>query len=201
MKSNIDFGFLKNTLIFLGIALVLALVFIFAGIYFEQTKYDEYKKAKVSLAKSHRKYKKLVEDLDLLELYRDSYKHYTQSGLIGPERRLTWIETLESLNDELKLPKLTYSLSPQEEFKRPLFTVDAKIRVLSTPMKMEIDLLHEEDLFDVFGGIDARIQNLFTIDECRIRRKSKSSALLNTRSANLISSCLMRWITVDVQDK
>ena len=201
MKNNIDFNFLKNTLIFLGVAIVLSLVFIFSGFYFEDTKLEDYKKARASLQKSHRQYKKLVEDLDLLELYRDSFKNYKSSGLIGPERRLTWIETLESLNDELKLPKLTYSLSPQEEFKRPLLSIEKNIEVYSTPMKLDIDLLHEEDIFSVFNGIGERIQNLYTVDECTITRRSKSSALLNTRSANLISSCLIRWITVDVQDK
>ncbi len=200
MKNKLDLDFLKNTLIFLAVAIVLATVFIFGGLQFEQTKYAEYTKTKASLEQSHRQYKKLVEDLDLLQLYRESYKGYKKNGLIGAERRLTWIETLESVNDDLKLPKLTYALAPQEEFKRPKFAKDNKILVNSTPMALNIDLLHEEDLFNVFNGMQQRIENLFTIEQCTLIRKDRTGALLNTRSANLISNCLMRWITVDVQE-
>jgi len=199
MKSKLDFNFLKNSLIFLAVAVMLSLAFIFGGLQFEQSKFDEYSKTRSSLERTHVKYKKLVDDLDLLQLYRESYKGYKQNGLIGAERRLTWIETLEAVNDDLKLPKLTYALAPQEEFKRPKFTHDKKILVNSTPMLMNIDLLHEEDLFKVFNGIQERIDNLFTIDQCTLSRKQSSGALLNTRSANLNSNCLMRWITVDVQ--
>ena len=199
MKNKLDFDFLKHTLIFLVVAIILSLAFIFGGLQFEQAKYEEYTTTRSSLEQTHLKYKKLVDDLDLLQLYRESYKGYKENGLIGAERRLTWIETLEAVNDDLKLPKLTYALSPQEGFKRPKFIHDKKILVNSTPMLMNIDLLHEEDLFKVFNGIQERIDNLFTIEQCTLSRKQSSGALLNTRSANLNSNCLMRWITVDVQ--
>ncbi|MCK4708993.1 MAG: hypothetical protein KAU21_10290, partial [Gammaproteobacteria bacterium] len=170
MQNKIDFQFLKRTLIFLTIVIILSVGFILQGGLFESKKFDEYTKAKSSLAGSHRKYSKLVKDIDLIYLYTQSYKDYKKSGLIGPERRLSWIETLESVNDVLKLPRLSYALEPQQEFKRPKLTIDPKIKVSSTPMELNIDLLHEEDLFAVFEGIRGNIDNLFTIDSCNISR-------------------------------
>lgn len=200
MKNKIDFQFLKRTLIFLSIALILSIGLIMLGQQYEAEKLDEYTRVKSSLGKSHRKYQKLVKDIDLIHLYTQSYKDYKKSGLIGTERRLSWIETLESVNDVLKLPMLSYALGPQEEFKLPKLKIDNKILVASTPMKLKIDLLHEEDLFAVLEGIDGNIDNLFTVDSCKITiiglRKSKG---LSTKSANLKSNCLLRWITVNVQ--
>jgi len=62
-------------------------------------------------------------------------------------------------------------------------------------------LLHEEDIFTVFEGIEKSIDNLFTIDSCSIKKKKQGTNLLSTKEANLTSSCLIRWITVDVQIK
>ena len=201
MLNKIDFQFLKGSLIFFIIALILSAGLILLGLQFEREKLAEYETGKSTLTASHRKYKKLVKDIDLIHLYTESYKDYKKTGLIGPERRLSWIETLESVNDVLKLPELTYSLAPQEGFVRPKFTKGKKIIVSSTPMELKMSLLHEEDIFSVFAGIKDNIDNLFTIDSCSISRKSNSSKVLNTRSANLTSNCLLRWITVDVQNK
>ncbi len=199
MQNKIDFRFLKNTLIFLSVAILLSITLVVAGQQFEELRFQEYTQVNASLNKTHSKYRKLVEDIDLLQQYKEAYRDYKKNGLIGEERRLTWIETLEAVNDVLKLPKLTYALAPQENFLRPGFTQESKIKVNSTPMTLTMDLLHEEDLFAVFEGIQDSIQNLFTIDSCQISRKERSGTLLNTRSANLSSTCLIRWVTVDVE--
>ncbi len=201
MENKIDIQFLKRPLIFFAISLVLSLVFIVLGWQFQNSKNAEYIQAKSSLSSSHRVYKQLVEDLDLLDQYKKAYKEYKKTGLIGPERRLSWIETLEAVNDVLKLPRLTYALQPQQEFSRPGLKVERNIVIGSTPMDLTIDLLHEEDLFAVFEGIAGNINNLFSIDSCRITRMGKGDSVLSTKSANLTSKCLMRWITVDVQNK
>lgn len=199
MVNNIDFQFLRRSIIFFAIAVILSAGMIFAGLHVEKGKYNVYMETKSSLQTSHSKYTTLVKDIDLIQNYIQSYKDYKKSGLIGSERRLSWIETLESVNEELKLPKLSYSLDPQEEFIRPKLKVERKILISSTPMKLDIELLHEEDLFAVFDGIHGGIDNLFTIESCKISKIFKKDSLLSTKDANLKSNCLLRWITVDVQ--
>ena len=199
MANKIDFQFLKRSLIFFAVAVFISAGFIFAGEQIKSEKLQAYTAVKSSLQRSHKKYTTLVKDIDLISLYTQSYKDYKKSGLIGSERRLSWIETLELVNDELKLPKLSYGLEPQEEFKRPKLKIERKILVSSTPMTLDINLLHEEDLFAVFNGIQGSIDNLFTIESCKISRIIKKGSLLSTREANLNSKCLLRWITVDVQ--
>ena len=200
MQNKIDFSFLKKTLILLAVAIVAAVGLIFAGQQFEQEKVDEYTRVKASLEKAHRKYIKLVKDIDLLDQYTKAYKAYKSSGLVGPERRLSWIETLEAVNDELRLPKLSYNLAPQQEFIKPKLKVERHILVSSTPMTLNMSLLHEEDLLDIFDGIRQNIDNLFTVESCSIKRKGGAQAkTLSTRKENLTANCLIRWITVDVK--
>ena len=199
MISNIDWFFLKRTLIVFVVSILLAVTFVVLGINYEQSKMDNYNKAKSSLSSAHSKYKKLVEDIDLLAQYTIAYDGYKSSGLLGGERRLSWIETLEKVNEKLKLPSLTYSLMPQEAYKSPGLKVEQNVLVNSTPMNLKMDLLHEEDLFSVTKEIRDSISNLFTLESCDISRRTQSNAPLNTKKANFISDCLIRWITVDVK--
>lgn len=200
MENKIDFKFLKRTLILLFVALVLSTAFYFIGNEYETSSFEKFQAAKSSLSNSHARYVKLVEDLDRLQLYTEKYNEYRDSGLVGKERRLSWIETLESVNSVLKLPKLAYTLLPQESFNRPRLKVDNKVMVNSTPMKLDMDVLHEEDIFAVFEGIDGTIENLFTIDSCKLSRKNRGNFTVSTKGSNLSATCLMRWVTVDAAE-
>ena len=99
----------------------------------------------------------------------------------------------------LGLPTLTYSLLPQEDFKRPGFTLKRGVSVKSSPMNLDIGLLHEEDLFALLEGLRLTIQNLFTVESCRLTRQTKISRSLDTRRANLDAQCTIRWVTVDAK--
>jgi len=199
MKNNVDWNYLKRNLIFLVIGIAFSAIVIFLGAEYENMKYQEYTSAKSSLGSTHSKYRKLVEDLDLIHQYTQTYNEYRSSGLVGSERRLSWIETLESVNEVLRLPKLSYNLKPQQEFKRPKLQVDNIVRLNSTPMDLKFDLLHEEDIFAVLEGIEGIIENLYTVDSCKITRSGQVGSSLNTKRANLSANCLLRWITVDAK--
>ncbi len=199
MKISIDWRFLKWPLIFLTFSIGVSATFIAAGMYYQNLELAEFDKARSSLKSTHSRYKKLVEDIDLLQIYTQTYDDYLSSGLVGSERRLSWIETLESVNEVLRLPKLSYTLMPQEAFSQPQLKVDRNIQLNSTPMSLDMDLLHEGDLFAVFEGISGTIDNLYTIDSCNISLLSGANKTLSTQDANLRASCLMRWVTVDVR--
>jgi len=184
MKNNVDWNYLKRNLIFLVIGIAFSAIVIFLGAEYENMKYQEYTSAKSSLGSTHSKYRKLVEDLDLIHQYTQTYNEYRSSGLVGSERRLSWIETLESVNEVLRLPKLSYNLKPQQEFKRPKLQVDNIVRLNSTPMDLKFDLLHEEDIFAVLEGIEGIIENLYTVDSCKITRSGQVGSSLNTKRAN-----------------
>jgi len=192
----IDWFYLRRPLIMLSVAIVVSLAFAAMGYKYESAKRTDYEKAISSLRSTHRSYSNMVKDIDLLEQYRSLYSEFKSSGLVGEERRLSWIESLESTNGVLGLPRLAYRLNPQEEFTRPGFKVPRDVLVKSSPMSLNIDMLHEEDLFALLEGLRLSIQNLFTVDRCRIVRRGSVDRSLETKSANLRSDCTIRWVTI-----
>jgi len=197
MKSNIDFYFLKRPLIFFVIAIIISAAMIIFGLQYEQLHFENYQKGERTLRTTHKLYKNMVNDIDLLELYTAKYNAYKSSGLVGGERRLSWIESLKSANAVIKLPKLTYSLLPQNGFERPGLKVNKNTKVTSSPMELSMSLLHEEDLFALIEGLSLSISNLFTIDSCKITLQGIIGSQLDTKGSNLNADCVLRWISVD----
>ena len=141
----------------------------------------------------------MIKDIDLIEQYRNLYNGYKSSGLVGKERRLSWVESLESTNEVLRLPTLTYNLLPQETFERPGFKNVRDVSVKSSPMELSIGMLHEEDLFALLEGLRLSITSLYTVDNCSMRRTSNINSSLDTKKLNLSATCTIRWVTIDAK--
>lgn len=197
--NKIDWFYLKGPLIMLLASVLVFAALVAGGYQYEQLQQEEYKKAVATLRSTHQLYSNMVNDIDLLDQYRTLYTDYKSSGLVGKERRLSWIESLEATNEVLRLPTLTYDLNPQEEFKRPGFKAKRGVEVNSSPMELQMGLLHEEDLFALLEGLRQSIRNLFTVDSCSISRPSPVNSSLDTKRANLTTNCTIRWVTIDAK--
>ena len=197
--NKIDWSYLRRPLIFFGVAILIAISLVVVGHQYETAQNEQYQQALSTLTSTHRLYRNTVNDIDLLEQYRTLYTGYKASGLVGKERRLSWIESLEGTNEVLRLPTLTYNLHPQENFERPGFKVKRGVEVFSSPMDLTIGLLHEEDLFALLEGLRLSIKNLFTVDSCTIDRQTRIERSLDTKRPNLLSNCTIRWVTIDAK--
>ena len=197
--NNIDWRYLRQPLIGFMLSLLIAISMGVIGLQFEVAQEKKYEMAVEKLRTAHKQYTNIVNDIDLLEQYRNHYNDYKSSGLIGEERRLSWIESLESTNEVLKLPMLTYNLLPQEKFVRPGLKVKNKIVVNSTPMLLTMGLLHEEDLLAVLEGLRLSIKNLFMVESCSLNRSGSIVSSLNTKATNINSRCTIKWVTIDVK--
>ena len=182
-----------------GVAILIAVALVVVGHQYEKSQHEEYEKAVSTLRTTHRLYRNIVNDIDLLDQYRSLYNDYKSTGLVGEERRLSWIESLESTNEVLRLPTLTYSLRPQEDFDRPKFKVQRGVEVQSSPMDLTMGLLHEEDLFALLEGLRLSIKNLFTVDSCTLSRQRGVDQSLDTKRSNLNGVCTIRWVTIDAK--
>ncbi len=194
---DIDWFYLRRPLLLLLAAILVSAALAFVGWKYESLQNEEYQTALSQLQSTHRIYRNIVNDIDLIDQYRSLYNEYKSSGLVGEERRLSWIESLEATNDVLRLPTLNYALNPQEEFERPKFRPKRGVEVKSSPMELNMGLMHEEDLFALLEGLRLSIRNLFTVDACLIARDTPVDRSLDTRRSNLRSSCLIRWVTID----
>jgi hypothetical protein len=199
MFNKIDWFYLRRPLIMLMVAVLISVAVALVGHDYEKMQQEKYQTALSTLRSTHQLYRSIVNDIDLLDQYRSLYNEYKSSGLVGQERRLSWIESLESTNQVLRLPTLEYSLNPQETFVRPGFHLKSGVSVMNSPMELNIGLLHEEDMFALLEGLRLSIKNLFTVDSCSIVRTGPVGNSLDTRNINLRSQCSIQWVTINAK--
>ncbi len=118
--NNIDWRYLQQPLIIFIFSVMIATSMGVVGYQYESTQIAKYDKAVETLRTTHTLYISMVNDIDLLEQYRNLYSGYKSSGLIGKERRLSWIESLKNTNKVLKLPMVNSIADPLNS--TPLFT-------------------------------------------------------------------------------
>jgi len=197
--SKIDWRYLQQAIIVFILAVIVAVLMAIAGDRYRATQKNEYEQSLATLQSTYREYNGLVNDIDLLEHYRTLFLGYKSTGLVGDERRLSWIESLKRTNAKVRLPLMTYQLRPQEKFERPGLTVNRGVELFSAPMMLNMDLLHEEDILTVFETLRLSIKNLFTVDSCVLSRRGAFGGSLDTHRANLSANCVIRWLTIDVK--
>ena len=113
-------------------------------------------------------------------------------GVIGDEQRLEWVELLKDIHDKRRLPELHYEIEPQ----RALDASPGKdYRFNASTMKVQLRLLHEEDLIRFLDDIRQQARALIQIKSCSVSRQAQTMAN-GTGQANLLGECRIDWITL-----
>lgn len=114
-------------------------------------------------------------------------------GVIGEERRLEWVERIREIRAARRLYDLMYEIAPQ----RPLDAAAAPgasgdFEFLSSIMRLQMDLLHEDDLIHFLGDLEHSVSAFVRPENCRVERSGAATAA----GALLRAECTLDWITI-----
>ena len=114
------------------------------------------------------------------------------AGMIGQEKRLEWTELLRDLQHRLRLPGMNYEFGPQV----PLESVaGADYAYHSSQLKIQLRVLHEEDLLNFVGQLQKEAKALVVLRGCKLSRLPGANPAARD-AAQLIGECTMEWITL-----
>ena len=125
------------------------------------------------------------------------YQALTARGVTGEEKRLDWIDTLSAIKGERQLFGISYSIEPQKELDYPGFGASASAGVyfMTSPVKIGLQLLHEEDLLNFIDDIVKRSKLYLSVRSCNIARSNRATG--GTQLApRLQADCLFDLITI-----
>jgi hypothetical protein len=119
------------------------------------------------------------------------YHAMEERGIAGPEKRLDWSELLRTLRTQIGLPGMTYELAAQVPLEKatgagPAYHVSS--------MKLQLQLLHEEDLLNFLQRLQQEASALIIVRSCKIGRIAATPA--GEQNALLNAECLIDWITL-----
>lgn len=127
-----------------------------------------------------------------IALFQPIYRQLLARRLVGVENRLDWLEALRRMQDRYHLPPIAYDIAPRQ----PVVVSPAmdlgRYRLYTTRMRVQMDLLHEGDLFALLSGL--RAQGHSTVQECTLKRPA---AVPNAPLAPTVTAaCTLNWVTL-----
>jgi hypothetical protein len=193
--GDIDWRVLRGSLIVLVVALGISGALIYGGYQVAIEAELTHKRDKNRFHAARKRYLTLDDEDRIIKEFAPQYVALEQAGLIGDERRLSWIETLRKVAKGMKMPSLRYEITSQEKLK-PQFKVPGGVfGVYSTEMRLRMGLLHAADLPAVFAALTEAAQGLFTVTGCSMTREySDLSANIDPSVANVEVTCRLSWM-------
>lgn len=137
-----------------------------------------------------------------IDAFLARYNTLQSIGALGDESRLAWIERLAAIRDDMRLPRLNYSVAsraPSVGLAEPA----PGLRFESSSMKLEFGLVHEGDLLQIIARLRAPPMGVFEIRNCTLQRAPVVPADAPAGAAdggaspgNLLGECLLDWTTL-----
>ena len=136
-----------------------------------------------------------VRDDPAIERYVEPYLQLEHAGIVGDEKRISWIDALRTANSEVDLYGVEYQLEPQQTYAFRKEVAAESLPVNQSVMKLRLELLHEGDLMRFFQALAAQNVGRFAVNECKLQRLAVSLAV-PVNQPTLKAECEVAWITI-----
>ena len=129
----------------------------------------------------------------VIEKYVGRYRQLQQSGFIGDEQRINWLDALRKSNERADLFGVNYEIGIQQDYPYAAELDRGKMILHQSMMRTELRVLHELDLLQFFDALRAQNAGLFHLDQCLLRRTDVTGAIRN--QPHITATCRLAWIT------
>ena len=187
-----------------GLAAIVAAVVLFATWHYAgewvRDSEREYRQARSALTSAARQYREASDDQDVYVRYASRFTELGDLGWIGREQRLSWIENLQDINSELRLPTLRYDIEQQQRAEIGGVRVPARMDLRQSPMRLRIGALHEGDVLALLERMRAEGSGLMVVSQCRFDRVGDGPDIrIGPRQANIDATCDLHWYTLRLE--
>ncbi|MCA1853725.1 MAG: hypothetical protein LC647_15435 [Beggiatoa sp.] len=193
--ADIEWGMIRGALGALVLAAAIGATLYTAATRFRDAMQVKYSESQEQLQSVTGKYLAMdQEDMIIKEQY-PRFVELLKKGVIGTEQRLNWIEVLKQTAAITKIPRLRYEIAAREPFTPDFGLATSPYQVQVSKMKLDLGLLHENDLSTVLAALDGKADGIYSIRDC-IFRRSAERVEPRLDQENLKSACELLWFTI-----
>ncbi len=193
--STKDLPYIRGLLIMLALALLLGAVVV----YVSDGVLAEAQQAKIiadrEWSEALRKLERTKNEQEDLQGYYHQYQALVEQNVIGQERRLDWIETIEKIRNQLNIFSVKYKLEPQETLNLDTNSPSNSFDLYRSNMTLDFSLLHEGQLLDFFDALSAEAIGMYLLESCSLTRNDLIRQLRFT--PNIQAECSLAWVTLN----
>jgi hypothetical protein len=194
---NLTAGELRKLLPALGVALVLVALGAGAIWLVQGTLQEENQalaKARTERVQARERLSRIAEEERAVSEKIEVYRRLKELNIIGEERRLEWVDAMARIRESRELLDLRY----QVERQRLLSSVAGKpagVDFYASTMKVDLALLHEDDLLRFLADLRASGNAYYSVQRCDITRTGQAATGV-ALVPRLRASCAIDLITI-----
>ncbi len=197
-QEKIDWTILRGAIGVFSVCLLVGAILLGATQYFRDEMETEYRNNHARFRDVSRKYLAVDDEERIVENIYPEFVRLYESGILGQEQRLSWIESLREAGNDIKLPEISYQVSSQSVYD-PDFPIDlGAFDIQMSEMQLTLGLLHEGDLLGLFNALDREAKGLYSISRCTAKRLNEEAEISPTRPT-ISAECSLNWFTVDLK--
>ena len=188
----------KELATFLISVVVATILFVVSNSWW-QTSYNNKVMAEDNLTEAKERYYSAINQKQLLKQFEEKYKQLISSGIVGDEDRLNWVDTIEKITANNKIPYLKYKIDKREQLNsNEINQTYPGIQLLKSTMTLDMQLLHEGDLYTIINSLHNKAKGLFDIKSCAIvRNTTQAESLVDSHTdKNFSAKCVLNWYTM-----
>ena len=147
---------------------------------------------------------KVSEEEQEIRSHLVQFKQFADLGMTGAEKRLEWIEALVDIQKKRRLFQVQYTLEPQRAVDYPgmaQYQKGGSGAFMASRLKLELLLLHEEDLLNFLADLRAAGGSFASARSCSISRTEGVFAAGGPMRPRLRASCVVDMITLKAPEK
>jgi hypothetical protein len=123
------------------------------------------------------------------------YRKLRERGVIGDEQRLEWVERIAEIKARRKLFDVRYTIEPQRPAEYPGIAGAGDVEFLVSTMKVDLALLHEDDLFRFLEDLRGALGSHVLVRSCSMRRIERGGAERGL-TPRLRAECAIDLVTI-----
>lgn len=141
----------------------------------------------------------------ILVTHEDTFKQLKDESIIGDENRLSWVEVVQKVADSRGIASVKYDIARQVLLdKRLLGKRYEGLDVYRSVMSIEMNFIHEGDLFVMLNALRQEAKGLMTVDKCDIEliNKEVNEGIIGQDTTdNMRAFCELSWYTLKKAEK
>lgn len=168
----------KVSLILFALSVVIAFAAVVGLARYRTEKEQTILKTEQQLLSTRENIRKLSYDLDSINRLAQKYQQLTRLGLIGEPDRDGWVQRLEAIYRDSRLPPtLRYTLAPPQLLNSQPVPADAPTaylnNVLHHDLALELSAIHDGEFLDLIARLSTDWRSPYRIETCQITREAE----------------------------
>jgi hypothetical protein len=124
------------------------------------------------------------------------YAHMAKRGMTDQENRLDLIDSIAKIKTARRLYEIRYNIDSQKPLGYPGMKSAGAVDLVASRMKLDMQLLHEEDLLKFLKDLDAAALSYISVRRCTLDKIERGPAQALAAVPRINSSCDVDLVAV-----